>query len=489
MGERTVTLDDLTATEPSPASSARRSLPRVRRGLQRVISQLRLPGRGPVQPEEPCIPCGDHRGVRQFSIDADSVGTVLDSDLPRPTPGVLHTVLDDHIVLLIPDREVTHVLNPSASLIWLTIDGSMTVADVIDSLHRETGVERSVLDHDVRRAVSTFHAAGIVTMASLPDSSGSVPAPARPRRHPRQDRLLNAVKWRWQLGPVVAATMPMVLRANASDVGDRLHQALGALPEPTGNRASATRDPVVISVLDAGHPGPRRYRVFVDNERRWNAALLDDLVRMVTTGINQLAVDNNPDHVLFHAGAVERDGKVIVIAGDSGRGKSTLTAALVQDGFSYLTDEMVALDPTTLAVVPYPKAVDLDDRARSMLGLDRPDPGPDGRPAGAEVDAGLTKTGVTPSRLGSLSAGGRLALFVLLVGETSGEPLTVTTGAPASVTTLVELIGTVFRPSFDDPRAFDLVAHLHTLVPVSVLPRTTLDDARLVVRAEFERLS
>ena len=45
----------------------------------------------------------------------------------------------------------------------------------------------------------------------------------------------------------------------------------------------------------------------------------------------------------LHAGAVVRDGRVLLLPGQSGSGKSTLTAWLTSRGCGYLTDELVLL--------------------------------------------------------------------------------------------------------------------------------------------------
>jgi hypothetical protein len=45
----------------------------------------------------------------------------------------------------------------------------------------------------------------------------------------------------------------------------------------------------------------------------------------------------------LHAGCVAREGRGVLLAGTSGSGKSTLTAALVKDGWDFLTDDMVFL--------------------------------------------------------------------------------------------------------------------------------------------------
>lgn len=45
----------------------------------------------------------------------------------------------------------------------------------------------------------------------------------------------------------------------------------------------------------------------------------------------------------LHAGCVAREGRGLLLAGTSGSGKSTLTAALVSDGWEFLSDDMVLL--------------------------------------------------------------------------------------------------------------------------------------------------
>ena len=51
--------------------------------------------------------------------------------------------------------------------------------------------------------------------------------------------------------------------------------------------------------------------------------------------------------LLFHAGALERDGLTLILPAMPGSGKSTLTAALSQRGWRLLSDEFGAYEPST----------------------------------------------------------------------------------------------------------------------------------------------
>jgi hypothetical protein len=60
--------------------------------------------------------------------------------------------------------------------------------------------------------------------------------------------------------------------------------------------------------------------------------------------------------VAVHAGAVARDGEVVVLIGESGAGKSTLVAGLTRAGWTYVSDEAAGIDPNG-NVHPYARPI------------------------------------------------------------------------------------------------------------------------------------
>lgn len=59
---------------------------------------------------------------------------------------------------------------------------------------------------------------------------------------------------------------------------------------------------------------------------------------------------------VFHAGAVARNGQALVICGESGQGKSTLTFGLVAAGCAYLGDDHIPLHRDGRSVLAFPTA-------------------------------------------------------------------------------------------------------------------------------------
>jgi hypothetical protein len=82
------------------------------------------------------------------------------------------------------------------------------------------------------------------------------------------------------------------------------------------------------------------------------AAMISHLLWLISNDTVELA----DGYLLIHAGAVVTPGgEGILILGESGSGKTTLVAALVQEGFGYLSDEAAAIELATGLVHPWPR--------------------------------------------------------------------------------------------------------------------------------------
>ena len=83
----------------------------------------------------------------------------------------------------------------------------------------------------------------------------------------------------------------------------------------------------------------------------------DELIYALEKEIVVALQRERPDLLFLHSAAVEWQGKAVLLAADSGCGKSTTTWALLHHGFRYLSDELAPIDPETLEVFSYPHAL------------------------------------------------------------------------------------------------------------------------------------
>lgn len=82
-------------------------------------------------------------------------------------------------------------------------------------------------------------------------------------------------------------------------------------------------------------------------------------VATVIWRLNAIAGEST-EHVLLHAACVAGpSGGAVLLPGGPGVGKSTLTAACLRAGLSYLSDELAAVDRRTGTITPYAKPLGL----------------------------------------------------------------------------------------------------------------------------------
>jgi hypothetical protein len=83
--------------------------------------------------------------------------------------------------------------------------------------------------------------------------------------------------------------------------------------------------------------------------------------------VHSLVQKRTADFLLLHASAVARDGTGILLPAARDTGKSTLAAALLREGFRYLSDELGAIDPVTRRAYPFPKRITLDEESLAFF--------------------------------------------------------------------------------------------------------------------------
>lgn len=86
---------------------------------------------------------------------------------------------------------------------------------------------------------------------------------------------------------------------------------------------------------------------------------LSDVVHVVDKDLTVEVQRRRPDLLFVHAAVLQYGSQAIVLAGDSGSGKSTTSWGLASLGFGFMSDELAPIDPQSLRVDPYPRALGL----------------------------------------------------------------------------------------------------------------------------------
>lgn len=145
------------------------------------------------------------------------------------------------------------------------------------------------------------------------------------------------------------------------DVGAYLDHIYSGLAAP-GSPSMETTTYWVVTTDDEPWP----YSLHVDG-RQIGSGSSSYILDYLFWHVNRQAIERSDDLVLLHAAGVERNGVCIVLPAPMECGKTTLAAGLVRHGFSYLTDEAVAIDPSDLTVRPFAKPLSVDPGSWEVL--------------------------------------------------------------------------------------------------------------------------
>jgi HprK-related kinase A len=81
--------------------------------------------------------------------------------------------------------------------------------------------------------------------------------------------------------------------------------------------------------------------------------------RLMEWQLDIFLADTVRDVFLLHAGAVAYKGAGVILPGESGSGKSSLTTALILAGYHYLSDELAVIDPVSQQLESFAKPLSI----------------------------------------------------------------------------------------------------------------------------------
>ena len=75
----------------------------------------------------------------------------------------------------------------------------------------------------------------------------------------------------------------------------------------------------------------------------------------------EAALTDSAHLIILHGAVLEKEERVLVLAGESGAGKTTLAIELLQAGWNYVSDDVAPLDPATNQIISFPKPLNVKD--------------------------------------------------------------------------------------------------------------------------------
>ena len=88
---------------------------------------------------------------------------------------------------------------------------------------------------------------------------------------------------------------------------------------------------------------------------------------MLEWGMNWCIANHMHLYLILHAAVVEKDGQAVIMPGNPGAGKSTLCAALVNNGWRLFSDELAVLRINDSMLIPVTRPVSLKNESITII--------------------------------------------------------------------------------------------------------------------------
>jgi hypothetical protein len=371
--------------------------------------------------------------------------------LPTRTEGVHEAVVDHTHVLWNPADRRLRTLNPTAAAIWRLIPDTQTLGELTSIVADEFSAPAYRIRADVERVVEDFRSSGLLDGPSIRPQ-----VPGTPRVAGFDARAVTV--WVEALDAQIAIMVddPALAGAVESDL------APISVRPPTDKHAGVST--IVVTIAEEG-----MVDLSVNGADSVRIGSPLGAVARVLGEVNALAVASVPHHLVLHAGAIGRLGRTVLLPADANSGKSTLTTALVAEGWRYLTDEAAAIDDR-LMVRPYPKPIALDPGSFHLF----PEFAPDTRED--DLRAALRRRAwyLDPATIGSV---GEPAPAHIVVSPRWSEGAATSVTALRPVEALHALLGHAFEFSRGGSHVFEILARLASDVSMYQLTYSDLGEA------------
>lgn len=243
----------------------------------------------------------------------------------------LHVVGDEGL-LLDPAHHRLYALNASAAFIWSLLKDGQSPAEASRSLSAHFAVPAG--------AAAAYVADVLRQYDSPPDLPPDAPVTTARRRRP----LLSEAR---VIETYALLGRPFRVQYDNPRLANEIHPLL--------QHGVVTKDTRLSTVIDVAIAREGNgVIVIADEEEIGFSRTLEDAAVAVRACLTQLAVAASGGLCAIHAGALCRNGAALLLPGEAGDGKSTLSAGLAARGFHMLCDDttLLAGEPPLVRSLP-----------------------------------------------------------------------------------------------------------------------------------------
>ena len=237
-----------------------------------------------------------------------------------------------------------YALNPAAGLTWLCIVQGLSKDESTLVLAETFEIDSGMAAEWFRVSMAKFQELGLFKSGEA-NARASIARDALPGSAMKES--LRS-PWREYL------LLDQIVRVSAPDEPlANIETLLGTLRKNCNQRALPS---IEINVLAQGE----QWDIILDGNLEATCDTFS-IVAEVERVLVQRVVPSTPHLLTFHAAALQRHGRTLLLAGASGAGKTTLSLALTRAGWCFGSDEIVLLDGNRdMRALPLPPCIKED---------------------------------------------------------------------------------------------------------------------------------
>jgi hypothetical protein len=264
---------------------------------------------------------------------------------------------DGGIIFSEPAQEIYH-FNRAAMFIWCSLEEGETPGDIVTRLAESLGISTEDTDTMLTETLRHWWDLGLLASNQVDRDLAkdglrqgqTRDASADVENFPEDDAPRHVIEHRYEMLGVVTKVLFETPEQEAI-----VHPIVAYL-ETTD---SASPVDSTVTVIRRGE----QHFAYVDDVPKYHYRDISALAPMVKGQVALAAVNSQDYFMCLHSGVVSDGDTCIMFPGESGRGKSSMTAAFVKAGFQYCSDEAALLKEDSFEVTPAPVAMCIKETA------------------------------------------------------------------------------------------------------------------------------
>ena len=290
--------------------------------------------------------------------DCDEIKSYV-TDSVSISPWVSSHIFEDQLLIFSEQSQTIFTLNPSAAFIWLSCEKRMSLADIASEMSAAFNVSFTTVESDLKAIITQWASLKLVaTPTDINDSpvtfdklesseSGSVMVGQRFEMECSNKNSLG----------IYLAGSNFILRFSHPQIEDLVRPVFNHL------ECSLAEPPKVCDVVRVNG----QILIVIDGFILDVFSSFSEIVPRLTFVMLDSAYRNIDFLIAIHAAALSVGNNCLLFPGDSGVGKSTLSAALIKSGFKYLTEDTAIIDINSRRVIAAPVSLRIKEGSWSIV--------------------------------------------------------------------------------------------------------------------------